>query len=412
MIAEILSTGDEVLLGDITDTNSSYLCNGLKNLGISVGQITAVGDDVAAICQVLTDISRRADICLVTGGLGPTQDDLTAQACARAAQLSLTLNSQALLTMEAYFKKRGYELNKVNEKQAMLPTGADVIINNWGTAPGFDITIGDCRFFFMPGVPSEMKPMFKQGVAHRIVEITGKTKEIAIERLMVFGLPESKVGSNLTEFETKFPGIVLGFRARFPLIEVKLMAANDDDNEPDLVRAKTWVVEQLENKVISLQGLTLEQEVGRLLSQKGNTLSVAESCTGGLIANQITNVAGSSDYFLFSGVTYANSAKIKVLKVSQNTLETHGAVHENTALEMAVGAKGAGQSDWAVSTTGIAGPSGGSEEKPVGTVCIGVAGPGVEISKRFCLDVGDRTRNKQLFAAMALEMLRRQLLGP
>ncbi len=410
MIAEILSTGDEVLLGDITDTNSSYLCNKLKKLGISVGRITAVGDDVAAICQTLTDISQRADICLVTGGLGPTRDDLTAQACARAAQTSLTLNPQALATMKAYFEQRGWELNQVNEKQAMLPENADVIVNSWGTAPGFDITIGNCRFFFMPGVPSEMKPMFKEGVAYRIVEITGKTKEIAIERLMVFGLPESRVGSNLTGFETRFSDISLGFRARFPLIEVKLVAGNEGENEPDLSRAKNWVVEQLENKVISLHGLTLEQEVGRLLSQKGQTLSVAESCTGGLIANQITNVPGASDYFMFSGVTYANSAKMKVLNVSQNTLESHGAVHENTALEMAVGAKGAGQSDWAVSTTGIAGPSGGSEEKPVGTVCIGVAGPGVEISKRFCLDVGDRTMNKQLFAAMALEMLRRRLV--
>lgn len=182
------------------------------------------------------------------------------------------------------------------------------------------------------------------------------------------------------------------------------------DGAAEMNQAKQWVIEKIGPKVISDQGLTLAQEVGRLLTKRGQTLSVAESCTGGLVAHLVTDVPGASGYFLFSATTYANSAKEAILKVSRKTLENNGAVDETTALEMATGVRTAGGSDWAVSTTGIAGPSGGSEDKPVGTVCIGVAGPLGSHSQRFLLDRGDRERNKQLFAAMALEMLRRDLV--
>ncbi len=414
MIAEVLSTGDEVLLGDITDTNSSFLCRKLKEVGVAVGQITAVGDDVAVISQALETIAGRADICLVTGGLGPTQDDLTARACADAAGVPLELNTHAMASMTAYFEKRGWgdKISPANEKQAWLPKGAGGLENNSGTAPGFDMKINNCRFFFMPGVPSEMRQMFAGQVKPRLLEITGDTGEIQVERLMVFGLPESVVGEKLSGFDTRFTGIALGFRARFPLIEVKLVAQVGErfDKSQGLKDAKDWVSEQLGRKVISYQGLTLAQETGRLLTKAGQTLSVAESCTGGLIANLITDVAGASDYFLFSAITYANEAKMNILKVSQKTLEDHGAVHEQTAIEMAKGVRRAGCSDWAVSTTGIAGPTGGTDEKPVGTVCIGVAGPDGASARRFVLDTGDRCRNKELFAATALEMLRRQLV--
>ncbi len=414
MIAEVLSTGDEVLLGDITDTNSSFLCRRLKEAGIAVSGITAVGDDVPTICQTIDTISNRAEICLVTGGLGPTQDDLTARACADAAGVPLELNTFAMASMTAYFEKRGWgdKISPANEKQTWLPKGAGVLENHYGTAPGFDMKINKCRFFFMPGVPSEMRQMFAGQVKPRLLEITGDTGEIQVERLMVFGLPESVVGEKLSGFDTRFAGFSLGFRARFPLIEVKLVASPGahPDKSPDIKVAKGWVREQLGRKVISNQGLTLAQEAGRLLTEVGQTLSVAESCTGGLIANLITDVAGASNYFLFSATTYANEAKMNILKVSQKTLEDHGAVHEQTAVEMAQGARRAGCSDWAVSTTGIAGPTGGTDEKPVGTVCIGVAGPDGASARRFVLDTGDRGRNKELFAAAALEMLRRQLV--
>lgn len=259
----------------------------------------------------------------------------------------------------------------------------------------------------MPGVPLEMHRMFEELVWSRLLDITGNTFDIQVARFMVFGLPESVVGEKLLGFKSRFPGLQLGFRARFPLIEVKLVASSPGSG---MTAGKLWVANQLGWKVISHQGLTLAEEVGRLLTAAGQTLSVAESCTGGLIANLITDVAGASAYFLFSATTYANWVKMDILKVSEQTLIEHGAVHENTARQMAEGARRAGKSDWAVSTTGIAGPTGGTDEKPVGTVCIGVAGPGGASARRFVLNMGDRERNKLMFAATALEMLRRELV--
>ncbi|MCP3940069.1 MAG: competence/damage-inducible protein A [Desulfobacteraceae bacterium] len=418
MIAEILSTGDEVLLGDIIDTNSSFLCEKLKIMGIGVRQITAVGDEVAKISSVLGQIAKRADICLVTGGLGPTQDDLTARACAGAAGEKLVLNSMALETMTAYFEKAGFEMTQDNKKQAMLPESAGVLVNQRGTAPGFSMSMDDCHFFFMPGVPSEMKFMFEHGVKPRLLDIFGLTRQIFIERLTIFGLPESRVGALLEGFENKFSGMNLGFRAKFPFIEVKIVyplevcsKAVCDNVKKLMDAAREWVVLRLENKVISLRGQSLEQEVGRLLKEKKYTLAIAESCTGGLISNLVTDVAGSSDYFLFSAVTYSNGAKMNILKVAKKTLEAHGAVHEQTALEMARGVKKAAGAHWGISTTGIAGPTGGTDDKPVGTVCIGIAGPDFETVKRYTFNFGDRARNKKMFAATALEVLRRNLIS-
>ncbi|PIE61421.1 MAG: damage-inducible protein CinA [Desulfobacterales bacterium] len=407
MIAEILSTGDELLLGDITDTNSSYLCRQLKAAGVMVSRVTAVGDDVNDICRTLKAISRRADICLVTGGLGPTQDDLTAEAAARAAGTALALNHQALESMALFFKARNYELTQVNKKQAQLPRIARLMENAHGTAPGFYMDLDSCRFFFMPGVPLEMKKMFSLKVVPEIIQMTGGKLDIHIERIMVFGLGESTVAEKLLGVNERFPGVDLGFRARFPLIEVKLLTHFQD---MDMGPAKEWILTQLGPNVISGQGLTLAEQVGRLLSKSGQTLAVAESCTGGLIANMITDVAGASTYFLFSATTYANAAKMDVLGVAEQTLIDHGAVSEPTAREMADGARRTGKSDWAIATTGIAGPTGGTDDKPVGTVCIGVAGPRGVSAHRFVQDKGDRERNKQMFAALALDMLRREML--
>ena len=441
MIAEILSTGDEVMLGDLVDTNSAYLCDRLKQLGIVVSRITARGDDIEAVKETVLEISLRADICLVTGGLGPTSDDITAQACAVAAGEPLKLHPQAYDTMKTYFARRKFVLTPDNEKQAMLPAAADVLINTCGTAPGFFFRLNRCLFFCMPGVPSEMRQMMETQVIPHILETFGLTPNLLIRRMTVFGLPESRVGALLKEFHALFPCIRLGFRASFPTIEVKLIfnatgfftekqkffdssiqldstiqGENDVDAEKNdprtyFEKAGHWVVRQLGTKVVSLTGQALQVEVGRLLKQRGQTLAVAESCTGGLISHLITEVPGSSDYFLLSAVTYANAAKMKILGVTSETLASRGAVHEKTALEMAQGARQVSGADWAVSTTGIAGPGGGPTEKKVGTVCIGLAGPGVADARQYHFSFGDRGKNKKMFAAMALEVLRRQLAG-
>jgi nicotinamide-nucleotide amidase len=414
----VFSTGNEVLLGDIVDTNSTFLCRQLKHSGVTVIKASTVPDDMAALVQEIISIASTADVCVMTGGLGPTSDDLTTQALAQAAGVELARDDEAMRSMKKFFDKRGYDLTPANEKQAILPKGATFMENLHGTAPGFSMRIGNCWFFCMPGVPREMERMFELNVRPRLKKITGHAGEIKVIRLTVFGMHEAKVGDALAGFSEHFPEIHLGFRIKFPMIEVKLsqskeavsQARRDLDGDNGMNQAKLWVMGKIGSNLVSDQGLTLAQEVGQLLAARGQTLSVAESCTGGLVAHLITDVPGASDYFLFSATTYANSAKEAILKVSRKTLEDNGAVDETTALEMATGVKTAGGSDWAVSTTGIAGPSGGSEEKPVGTVCIGVAGPSRAHSQRFMLDSGDRERNKQLFAAMALEMLRRELV--
>ncbi|WP_299983856.1 CinA family nicotinamide mononucleotide deamidase-related protein [Desulfobacula sp.] len=415
MIAHILSTGDEVLLGDIVDTNSVFLCSALKDMGVEVQKIMAVGDDVESIASIIGDISLKADICLVTGGLGPTRDDVTALACSKASGHRLELDQDALVSMKSYFKKRGFALTRDNEKQAMLPAGSRMLINHNGTAPGFYIKINQCRFFFMPGVPSEMKIMFEKEIKQVLKGEFNLNDDILIERLTVFGLSESRVGALLKGFKTKFPEMRLGFRADFPVIEVKIILTDSDkDNKKarsDIAKAKQWAIGQLENKVVSRQGLSIAQEIGRLLTKEKKTLAIAESCTGGLISNMVTDVAGSSNYFLFSGITYSNDAKINILNVQKKTIIDFGAVHEQTALEMAQGARHRAGADFAISTTGIAGPGGGTKERPVGMVCIGLSGPSVSMAKTYRFSFDDRLRNKKMFAMMALELLRRHLVS-
>jgi nicotinamide-nucleotide amidase len=293
--------------------------------------------------------------------------------------------------------------------------GSQVLTNHAGTAPGFYKTLNRCLFFFMPGVPAEMKLMLEKEAVPVLKERYGLDRAILVERLTVFGLGESRTGSLLNGFHERFPGLRLGFRVDFPVIEVKIIfSGGSGEKEATLSmmkQAKQWVMDRLENKVVSDKGLSLAQEVGRLLSAQGKTLAIAESCTGGLISSMVTDVAGSSEYFLFSAVTYSNEAKIKILNVREKTLLDHGAVHERTAREMAEGVRLKAGADFGISTTGIAGPGGGSLEKPVGMVCIGLAGDGFSLARTYRFTLDDRAMNKMIFAHTALELLRRHLTG-
>lgn len=413
MIAHILSTGDEILLGDIQDTNTQFICRKLKELGVDVQQLASLCDDTEKIAAMLKTSSEHADICIVTGGLGPTKDDVTAQACALASGCGLKLNQQALETMKDYFKQRGFIWTIENEKQAMLPAGSNILQNDNGTAPGFYLKINRCILFFMPGPPSEMHPMFMNKVKPVLAKAFDLDEELLIERLRVFMLPESKLGVMLDGFEDKFIDFKLGFRFSFPTIEVKIRYSGKIKNKAKAVEsmseAKKWVLKKLGSKVVSETGASIVEEVARLLTEQKKTLAVAESCTGGLISNMITNVSGSSDFFLFSGVTYSNEAKQEILNVQEQTLIDKGAVHESTALEMAEGARKRVNADYAISTTGIAGPTGGTEEKPVGMVCIGLAGPGISKAKTVVFKLDNRGKNKMMFAMTALEWLRQHL---
>ncbi|MBF0230088.1 MAG: CinA family nicotinamide mononucleotide deamidase-related protein [Desulfamplus sp.] len=428
MKAEILSTGDEVLWGDIDDTNSSWLSLKLRESDIEVLRISCVGDRIEDIAGIIKEIAARADlrqkqadIVLVTGGLGPTSDDLSAEAAALASGDILSLNNTALDFMKAYFSKRNWILSDDNIKQAMLPSRADVMENLHGTAPGFYIELGKTIFFFMPGVPAEMKPMYEQSVLPIINKrffqnINIDSSRNFITRFKLFGLPESKVSSKLKGFNEQFPNLKLGFRASIPLIEVKFSGIGLDSSiEKVMADAENWISSRLGDYIFSYTGLNMEQELGRLLTLKKKTVAVAESCTGGLIGSMLTDVAGSSSYFLMSAVTYSNEAKINILGVNSDTLIKYGAVHEETAKEMAQGVMNIAGADYGVATSGIAGPGGGSEDKPVGTICIGVAGKDINgkiFTKgyRYQFTFGDRAMNKKMFAVKAMDILRREII--
>jgi nicotinamide-nucleotide amidase len=414
MQAEILATGDEIRTGALVDSNSAHIAQVLELNGVEVTRHQAVGDELAMLVAVLGEIGARADVAVVTGGLGPTQDDLSSEAAAKAAGVELVEDRRALEEIEAFFTKRGRAMNPSNRKQALFPKGAVCLYNALGTAPGFRMAIGRCTFFFLPGVPHEMRAMLDEQVVPEVLRMHGGPREFRMTRVVsCFGLPESAVGEKVAGIADRFPAVKLGLRAKFPEIQVKLYLNGSDEasGQRMLSEAVDWVAGQLGPNAFSLTERTMAEEVGELLNQNGATLGLAESCTGGLIADWLTNTAGSSDYFLFSAVTYANAAKVNVLGVSEETLARCGAVHEETARQMAEGARRTAGATYGLAVTGIAGPGGGSPEKPVGTVCMGLSDAGQVLTRKFTINFGQRSMNKRVFAMLALDFLRRRMLG-
>ena len=301
----------------------------------------------------------------------------------------------------------------LNKKQALLPEGSECLFNPVGSAPGFSLKIDRCLFFFLPGVPPEMRKMLSDKVLPHIEKLQGKIRAYCQNRtISTFGLTEAAVNEKLTGFPDLFKELKLGLRANFPVIQVKLYGSGENENNLNelLDKAADWISQKIGKRIVSSNGSSMEKVVGDLLVEKRATIAVAESCTGGLISHLFTNVPGSSDFFLFSGVTYSNKSKIKILGVSPSTLKKYGAVHEETAKEMAKGAKRISGATYGLSTTGIAGPNGGTEGKPVGTVCIGLATPDAVYAHRFHFSSFNRLMNKKIFAITALDLLRRELL--
>lgn len=412
--AEILATGEEIRTGALVDSNSAFIAEKLELCGVKVMRLNAIGDELDQLTAILREIGSRADVSVVTGGLGPTVDDLTAQAAADAAGVGLRMDPAALASIEDFFRRRNRSMNPSIRKQAMLPDGAEVLFNPVGTAPGFQLRIGSCRFFFLPGVPFEMKRMLADHVLPRMATLLGGRREARrVKTLSCFGLTESLTGERLNGLEKEFPGVRLGLRARFPEIQVKLYGSGADEVRVagELDQAAAFARERLGDILFTDSGESMEAVVGRLLRERNATLAAAESCTGGLIAHRLTEVAGSSDYFLLAAVTYADAAKTRVLGVGQETLTRCGAVHADTARDMAVGVRRLAGATYGIATSGIAGPTGGNAEKPVGTVCIGLATPGQALGYRFHLNYGRRSMNKKMFAMKALDVLRRELLG-
>ncbi len=410
-VAHILSQGNEIVTGQLVDTNSAYLAELLFEMGFRVRGTTTCGDRVEDIVAALRHATAGADLVISTGGLGPTEDDLTALAVSQLAGQVLAQDEDALEQVQAKFRRFAKPMADANRKQALLPENAQVVPNPVGTAPGFRVLHQGTHCVFLPGVPSEMKAMIQATVSPWIQD-TWPLSPPLTTTFRVAGVGESDLQERLAELERLDPRIELGFRTYMIENHVKLLvhgSTEGDELEPLFQRARAQVRQILGGDCYEEGDRSLAEVVGGHLRDAGQAVTTAESCTGGLLAGMFTAVPGSSDYFERAYVTYANRAKEEVLSVPAEMLAEHGAVSEPVAKAMAEGARKAAGADWALAITGIAGPTGGTADKPVGLVFVAVAGAERTRVRRLQF-FRDRDLNRRLSAHVALEMLRRDLL--
>jgi nicotinamide-nucleotide amidase len=410
MTVGILSVGTEVTRGEIVDTNSAYLAAALTDAGFDVGGGSAVSDDVEKIAATLKRMAAEHQVIVVTGGLGPTTDDLTARAAALAAGVKQTRDESALLAIRRRVEARGRTLTPHHEKQADLPEGSEQLSNSEGTAPGFALRIGDATAYFMPGVPREMKRMFQDQVLPRIGPSASRKTHVV--RLRTFGMPESVAAELLADIEARFPGVTVGYRLHVPELDIKISARADSyDAARTLATECAALTSKVLGDVVYGEGDDdLPLITSRSLRSRGLRLALAESCTGGLIAQMLTSYPGASDFLIGGAVVYANSAKTRLLSVAEDTLRGHGAVSAEVAAEMAQGVRRVCEVDVGLSVTGIAGPGGGSTHKPVGLVYWAVAHPGGVVVRERVFQ-GDRNDIQHQAAYSALDLLRRVVSG-
>lgn len=411
MKAEILTIGDELLRGEIVDSNKALLAERLLQLDIETRFQSSVRDDPADMEDALRRAARRADVVLVSGGLGPTRDDLTIDVLATAFDRKLVLHEPSLAAIRDFFARMGREMAAVNAKQAWIPEGAEALPNPIGTAPGCLLVAGEVPIFCLPGVPRELARMMDEQVLPRIEARCAGRAVVRARILRTFGMGESSLEEALAGI-AQDGAVTLGFRTAFPdnLLRPLARAATVAEAEAKLDAVCTAIRERLGALVYAEGDEPLEAVAGRLLRERGMTLAVAESCTGGLLAERVTHIAGASDYFLGGVVAYANAAKQALLGVPAELLDQHGSVSEPVARAMAEGARERFGADLALATTGVSGPGGGSAEKPVGTVCIALAREGGTHAERFVFPL-DRARHRSLTAQIGLDWVRRTLLG-
>jgi nicotinamide-nucleotide amidase len=411
MTAALLSIGTELTRGELVNTNAAWLGEELTKLGFDVVEHATVDDDLDRIATLIDRFAAVHRVVVATGGLGPTSDDLTTAAAAHAARVELVRDESVVEGIRQKFKAFGRVMPESNAKQGDFPEGAEILPNPAGTAPGFAMTLGEARLFFVPGVPREMKHIFHESIVPAVAALAEpRTHQVHVR---TFGMTESGVAQALRGLEKEHEGLTLGYRAHFPEIEVKVHVRADSAAEAE--RLSQTIADQVQailgDAVFGGRADSFPEVVGRALRDKGKTLAVAESCTGGRVGEMLTRVPGASDYLLLDAVVYANSAKEAVLGVSPEVLRAHGAVSSETAAAMAEGALRVAGADIAVSTTGVAGPGGGTEDKPVGTVWFGLARKGEPtVTKHRKLPWG-RDRIQILSAYVALELVRRAALG-
>src|SRR5262245_34770962 len=407
--AAILSTGDELTTGRIVDSNASWIADKLFEIGVDVACVITVGDYPDRLEWAWAEALEKADVVISTGGIGPTADDLTTETVGRVLGVPLVEHAESADRIRRWFAASGRAMPQNNLKQALMPQGAELVPNALGTAPGYHVAHGSRHLVVLPGVPREMKPMMEETVLPWLRAQRGGDVYLA-RTFQTFGVTESGLDELVAGVVDPTDGRV-SFRASFPEVSVRVVV----QGEPAVARARLAAVgDRLRTAIGSYcygeGAVTMEEVVGGLLRERALTVATAESCTGGLVAHRLTNVPGSSAYVLGGVVAYGNQAKRSLLDVSAATLEAHGAVSEHTPREMAAGARRLLAADIAFSTTGIAGPDGGTADKPVGTVCFGLAAADDTAAARYQL-WGTRDWVKLLASQVALEWIRRHLLG-
>ncbi|WP_018620063.1 competence/damage-inducible protein A [Spirosoma luteum] len=420
--AEVITIGDEILFGQITDTNTAWLGTELTNIGVRVVRKTSVGDQADAILQSLHEAHERADIIIITGGLGPTKDDITKKILCTYFGVGMVRNETALALVTGFFEKRGRAMTDLNRSQADLPANAVYMQNDWGTAPGmwFEYAKADEPkrvYVSLPGVPFEMKHLMTNRILPRLTQHF-ETPIIKHKMIRTVGIGESFLAERIEAWEDGLPAhIKLAYLPSFGGVKLRLTATGDDNTllDRELAEQVDKVMPLITKSVYGFDGDELETVIGQLLRDKGVggkplTLGVAESCTGGYVSAQITKVPGASAYFWGSVVSYSNSVKEKVLGVKPETLQQFGAVSEETIREMAEGVRTALGTDVGIATSGIAGPDGGTPDKPVGTIWIACATS--QRTTTRLLKLGQyRDQNIQLTTNYLLNMLREELLN-
>lgn len=407
--AAILSTGDELTTGKVIDTNSAFIADRLFSIGIKVAAVLKVGDDREALLWAMREAADLGEIIIGTGGLGPTEDDLTSEVVAEFLGCPLVQNEEIAAALRKRFEARRIPWTANNLKQALFPQGAEILPNPVGTAPGFRVSFGENKTLsWLSGVPQEMTAMFDQTVMPWIVAMRGGQDQIFSQAFKVYGLTESKLDDLVKPIGLE-PGIKLSFRAHYPDLTLRVTVAGASEEQRRFIETCKRIRLILGSHIYAEGDTTLEQRVGQLLSERHRTLALAESCTGGLISHRITGIAGSSAYYLGGVTSYANDVKFKLLGVTPATLEKYGAVSQETALEMSHGIRERIGADFGLSVTGIAGPGGGTPEKPVGTVWISIARAKNHEAKLFQFH-GDRERIILGTSQAALNWLRLALL--
>lgn len=408
LVVEILTIGDEVLSGDILDTNTQYLAETCWLKGLSVEYHSAVRDEEARIAEALQLAASRADVVFVTGGLGPTADDFTIEVAAQAFGVTLVEDGEALQNLTLLMQKRGRTVTPNNRKQALSFQGGTVFINKLGTAPGSHYRHEGTHFYFMPGVPREMKPLFEEAILPHFLSLCPSPLHYESVVIKTFGATESELDRALSDLLSSRVGIGnvrIGYRFSFPEVFIKLSAWDESrDIAKSALEDVSRRVEERIGHYIYARGAkaTLEGEVVRTFMERGKTIALAESCTGGLVANRLTNVAGSSQIFLGGVVSYDNAVKKSVLGVSPKILGEYGAVSEECARAMVRGIKALTNADYSAAITGIAGPGGGSATKPTGTVFIATLSEGLEQCQKFHFSF-PRTMFKEICAAVVFK---------